>query len=351
MVRSLDNLASSQDRNSVAEALLCASRVAHAAIGCYSPSRLAVVDAEVASMSNGAGQADALTAICRTFGLHELSRHPQKEGAGSEGGAIWLATDRCLIGIPRRHADPSPFVALVRPPTPMAFPQWQRDIARIALLYECGRSAWSRAAAGPGAGGGAIGEIMARLSIACALVDAGRNLVYANRAACAWLRAQTVLRVAEGRLCASGGERQRRLSAAVQAATLEEPRRAQAMVFRDEDRDSVVVLTCLPLPGEGQQALVILGDPARNSDLAELLLSAFGLTSAERRLACRLLAGQMLEQASDDLGIRISTARGYLKAIFAKTGVRRQSEFVAVIGALVPPVVLPALPALDPVGG
>jgi DNA-binding CsgD family transcriptional regulator len=230
----------------------------------------------------------------------------------------------------------------------MEFPQWQRDVARIALFYESGRVAWSQAAAGPGSGGGAIGEIMARLAIGCALVDAGRNLIYANRAAGSWLRAQTVLRVADGRLCASGSDRQRRLSAAVQAATVAEPRRAQAMVFRaDGDEDAVMVLTCLPLPGDAQQALVIFGNQAPSSDLAELLLTAFGLTCAERRLACRLLTGQALEQASEGLGIRISTARGYLKTIFAKTGVRRQSEFVAVIGALVPPVVLPQLQGLD----
>ena len=108
------------------------------------------------------------------------------------------------------------------------------------------------------------------------------------------------------------------------------------------------MVTCLPLPGETQRALVLFGSRGHCGELAELLLGAFGLTGAERRLACRLLAGQTLEQACEDTGIRVSTARGYLKAIFAKTGVRRQAEFVAVIGALVPPVLLPqAAPPLD----
>ena len=239
-----------------------------------------------------------------------------------------------------------PFVALVRPRINQEFPAWQRDVARIALLYESGRLEWSRSNSADDAGGGAIDEIMSRLDIACALVDAGRNVIYANRAAGAWLRGQGALRVADGRLSAVGSERQRQFAAAVQAATLGDPRRAQALVIRDEDHGSAaMVVSCLPLPGEDPRALVVFGNHARSGEPADLLLGAFGLTCAERRIACRLLAGRTLEEAAEEASIRISTARGYLKAIFAKTGVRRQGEFVAVIGALVPPVSLPQLAA------
>lgn len=234
----------------------------------------------------------------------------------------------------------------MRPRSNQDFPQWQRDMARIALLYESSRLAWSRPAE-PTPTGAALDEIMSQLDIACALVDAGRTVLYANPAAGRWLRGQRALRLDDGRLAATGTEPQRQLVAAIRAATLGEPRAARAVVLRDdaseEEAPLPLVLTCLPLPGNDTRALLIFGDRARSGAVADVLLHAFGLTSCERRLACHLLAGHTLEQAAEEAQIQVSTARGYLKAIFAKIGVRRQSEFVAVIGALVPPVALPAL--------
>lgn len=327
------------DRGSVAEALLCASRASHVGIGCFSRGRLAVTDAEIASASGAVGQGEALLVISRTFGLHAFEK--DAPAGEADRGVLWLSSERCLIGIRRRAADPAPFVALVRPPSRLAFPRWQHDIARIALHYECVRSDWTTASAARGAEAGVVGEIMARLDVACALTDAGRNLIYANESARSWLAGQSALRVVDGRICASGCERQRRLADAIRAATIDEPPRTVALIFRDEGAllEGTLSVTCVPLPGGGQQALLIFGHRARSSGaLAELLLGALGLTTAERRLARPLLAGRTLEEASGEAGIKLSTARGYLKAIFAKTGVRRQSEFIAVVGGLVPPV-------------
>lgn len=54
-----------------------------------------------------------------------------------------------------------------------------------------------------------------------------------------------------------------------------------------------------------------------------------GLTPAERRLADELCAGRSLRASADKLGVAYDTARNQLKAIFAKTGTRRQAELVA----------------------
>ena len=64
--------------------------------------------------------------------------------------------------------------------------------------------------------------------------------------------------------------------------------------------------------------------------------SCYGLTQAEAKLAVRLANGGSPEEAAEHLGISIHTARTHLKAIFAKTGARRQSELVAILlqGAL-----------------
>jgi DNA-binding CsgD family transcriptional regulator len=58
----------------------------------------------------------------------------------------------------------------------------------------------------------------------------------------------------------------------------------------------------------------------------------FGLSPVQARLTSALMSGQTLKQSALQLGIAESTARQYLKVIFSKTGTRRQSELVRVIG-------------------
>lgn len=57
----------------------------------------------------------------------------------------------------------------------------------------------------------------------------------------------------------------------------------------------------------------------------------YGLTQAEAKLAAQLAGGGGLEEAAERLGISIHTTRTHLKAIFAKTGARRQSELVSML--------------------
>ncbi len=57
----------------------------------------------------------------------------------------------------------------------------------------------------------------------------------------------------------------------------------------------------------------------------------YGLTPAEARLAAQLANGGSLEEAAGYLNITTHTARTQLKAVFAKTGARRQSELVAML--------------------
>lgn len=66
----------------------------------------------------------------------------------------------------------------------------------------------------------------------------------------------------------------------------------------------------------------------------DLLRNIFDFTRAEARLASRLAAGEGLAQAARATGISIGTARQQLKAIFAKTGCRRQSELLSLLTRL-----------------
>lgn len=56
-----------------------------------------------------------------------------------------------------------------------------------------------------------------------------------------------------------------------------------------------------------------------------------GLTRAEARLASTLANGISLEETAEKLLVSIQTARSQLKSVFAKTGVTRQAELVALI--------------------
>jgi DNA-binding CsgD family transcriptional regulator len=83
------------------------------------------------------------------------------------------------------------------------------------------------------------------------------------------------------------------------------------------------------------QAMVILVDPDTRSRTPEMSLrSVFCLTEAEARLAAQLAFGNSLETVADQFGIAKETARSQLKSIFAKTGVHRQAELVAVLAKL-----------------
>ncbi len=79
-------------------------------------------------------------------------------------------------------------------------------------------------------------------------------------------------------------------------------------------------------------AAIFISDPeVRHEPPAELLTRLYGLTGKEARLAAALLAGENLKQAAAELEIAEWTARDYLKAIFRKTGTRRQSELITLL--------------------
>jgi len=63
----------------------------------------------------------------------------------------------------------------------------------------------------------------------------------------------------------------------------------------------------------------------------ELLSNLFKLTRSEARLTQAIVLGKSLEIAEKERGITLSSARTYLKRIFAKTETNRQAELVSKI--------------------
>jgi len=66
----------------------------------------------------------------------------------------------------------------------------------------------------------------------------------------------------------------------------------------------------------------------------ELLRSVFLLTPAEIRLARKLSCGESLAEVARQSGISVETVRAQLKALFLKTGTRRQGELIALLAHL-----------------
>lgn len=66
----------------------------------------------------------------------------------------------------------------------------------------------------------------------------------------------------------------------------------------------------------------------RAGEMDAQTLSNFALTPAETRLAIALFQGQSVEAYAKDTATSVSTARWHVKQIYAKTGVKRQTELI-----------------------
>jgi len=96
-----------------------------------------------------------------------------------------------------------------------------------------------------------------------------------------------------------------------------------------------------PQPGrlgllEGQEggrgAMVVIHDPDRVPQVpARLLGAVYGLTRREEELATALVGGVGVAEFAAQAGISLNTVRFHLKAIYAKTGTRGQSDLVRAV--------------------
>jgi DNA-binding CsgD family transcriptional regulator len=78
--------------------------------------------------------------------------------------------------------------------------------------------------------------------------------------------------------------------------------------------------------------VLTLTRPGRGADVpTDALIRLFGLTPAEACLVGALAAGSTLEEHAQQRGVMVGTVRAQLKHVYAKTGVRSQSELVQLV--------------------
>jgi DNA-binding CsgD family transcriptional regulator len=70
---------------------------------------------------------------------------------------------------------------------------------------------------------------------------------------------------------------------------------------------------------------------------AGTLISVFGLTPAEARVAVALSTGASIGEITVELGVKEPTVRTHISRLLDKSGAANQREFVALL-ALLPPV-------------
>lgn len=76
-------------------------------------------------------------------------------------------------------------------------------------------------------------------------------------------------------------------------------------------------------------AVLFISDPNTGpADLSETLRTLYGLTPAESRLAELIMSGLSLREAADQNEVSHETVRSQAKAIYAKTGARRQADLI-----------------------
>lgn len=111
------------------------------------------------------------------------------------------------------------------------------------------------------------------------------------------------------------------------------------VIMLKRDQASTLMLTLTPIEG-GEQAfsgvlVTVYDSEQRQLPSAELIAPYFGLSQAESQLCADLVLGMSLKEIAENRHKSEATLRSYLKQIFFKTGVNRQSQLIcAILSAL-----------------
>lgn len=178
------------------------------------------------------------------------------------------------------------------------------------------------------------------IAVPVLIVDGQARALLMNRAAEQLCRRHPVLGIRQGRLAAADAPS---LEQAITHATAHGRTRASGVLLATPQPRDTLHLVVAPLAPNStmasawQRPLALVmalgrGQPAPN--LGPLLRSLFSLTAAETRVAWLVADGHTPAEVAERLQISLTTVRTQLKAVYFKTGVRRQAELSRLLGAL-----------------
>jgi len=172
--------------------------------------------------------------------------------------------------------------------------------------------------------------------------DAGARVVRLNQAAEDVLRRGDVVKAVGGRLVASVHVQTAVLHRLIAQATGAGGAVSGGSMIMDGTQGTRHGVTVMPL---GRQttlldkpeiplALVTITSLEQRAAPDRQLMELFALTPAEAELAAAVAAGRRLDEVADERRVRMTTLRTQLRAIFSKTGTRRQAELAQLIARL-----------------
>ncbi len=185
----------------------------------------------------------------------------------------------------------------------------------------------------------ALAALVDRFPKGVLLIDGEGRVVLSNRSGERILAAADGLERIDGRVRATLRECDEALQEQIRLAG-EEPTPwlgEEALAIRRPSGNgafSVTVSRLLP-PGARPvayeaEAVLFISDPdERTIPMQGALRSLYDLTEAESHLVSLLCEGHSLESAAAARGVTIHTARAHLKAVFRKTGTKRQGDLIA----------------------
>jgi len=175
------------------------------------------------------------------------------------------------------------------------------------------------------------------LGLAVVVLDRNRRIVSSNPLADHLLAEAEGLRRRGDELMFARSDHQRMIAALLNTG---DPAAALTRFRVERPLHGDVVITARPLElaaihaGTGALALFFARPGPEQRTDPQSLRDLFGLTAAEARLATVLARGMTLVEAAQAIGIAHNTAKVQLRSVFAKTGVHRQTQLVALIVSL-----------------
>jgi DNA-binding CsgD family transcriptional regulator/PAS domain-containing protein len=183
--------------------------------------------------------------------------------------------------------------------------------------------------------------VLDRISEGIILVDARRKVLLMNHAAEHIIAAGDTLTIRRGQIGTTNPHDSDQLYRRIAAATSvsnDADELTGALAVGSSSSPCPLVVTVAPVTkhlavqigNEGAVAAILFRTPVTDGSMLACA-SAFGLTSAEKRLAAGLVAGMTLDEIAARNGVAKNTVRNQLRSIFSKTGTNRQAELVRLL--------------------
>ena len=172
-----------------------------------------------------------------------------------------------------------------------------------------------------------------RVTAAGFIVDGAAKVVHLNRTASSLIERQRELGVRHGALLFDEPRLDAQFRQALRmAAGLLGRSSVLPLAFAGSGRGELLVAPLRPRAEAAWRepmALVVITEPPTDADaIAWRLRQLYDLTAAEARVAAQIALGRTVEEMAAAHGVKSVTLRTQLRAVFQKTGTRRQPDLV-----------------------